>query len=97
MPDATPVPRPPETTVIRIMMIGNTSETAAIASSPRRLTKYVWRMFDTAAMNITAVVGAARVTIARSGRSASRAAAGWCSDTAARQALEGSVGVASGS
>ena len=50
-----------------ISAIGKTSETAAIASSPSRLTKYVCSTFEIAAISITAVVGAASATIARSG------------------------------
>ncbi len=39
MPDAAPAPMPPDTTVITVNEIGKTSDTAAIASSPSRLTK----------------------------------------------------------
>ena len=47
--------------------MGKTRDTAAIASAPSRATKYVFTMPDMAPSTITAVVGSASATIARSG------------------------------
>src|SRR5262245_52585000 len=70
--DDAPAPMPPAIAVVASSESGNTSDTAAMASAPSRLTYQVESAFDAAATSITTVVGAASVAMARSGDMARR-------------------------